>query len=650
MQKRLTGLRWFVFLLLIFPFAAIAQTRSADSLKFQIHTLADPQKKLAAIFLFCDQYNSIQPDTILAYYHLGQIVALNLQDNSAIIRLQFYENIALIKKGQLDKAYKNVDSILGSLSHDNDKSLYHKFLSLKSSVLIKSNKQKEAIENSFMLLQSAEKSNDTVSQLKARINIGWAYMELDQSGQALKWFNTAASLDAASSRRYSFASLYSNMAAVYDDLHNADSAEFYIKQAIQMALKNHDLTFLANAYNIYADINIHAKNNVKAEAFLKEGLKIRRQISDPFFIVSDIYQLGVFYANNHQPAQGIAIVEEGISIAERFNLSAKLPILYQALAENYKQSGDMTKYSEVLSKIISLKDSIYEHNTAEALSDIQTKYEIQKKENTIIQQKLGLARKNSLIYIFLGLLVITMIASFFVIQNRRKNQLLKLQEMAIDQKKKTTEAVMHAEENERKRIAEDLHDSVAQKMVVAKLNLEAFGGYFPSFSEKQQSVFDNISTLVSESVTEVRSLSHTMMPQVLVRSGLTEAIKNFISKIENKNLQIRFDIEESFNNIEKNKEIMIYRIVQECVQNVLKHANATKLDITLLSENNHIDITIEDNGAGFAKGQSSGSEGMGMKIMQSRVDFLNGKMEISSEPGMGSIIAFSIPGVFDTQS
>ena len=218
-----------------------------------------------------------------------------------------------------------------------------------------------------------------------------------------------------------------------------------------------------------------------------------------------------------------------------------------------------------------------------------------------------------------------------------------MQEILIAQKRKITEAVMLAEENERKRIAADLHDSVAQKMYVAKLNLEVFEANLPSLNQEQRQVYNNIFSLVDDSCSEVRNLSHSMMPQAFFKSGLTDAVKKFIDQMKSNNLHIYFNTEGGIDKLNKNMEIMIYRIIQECLQNVIKHAQADRVDISIIQTNNEIDITVEDNGIGFDMALLEPNEGIGLKNIKSRVDFLNGQLDIDSRPGGGTVIAFYIP-------
>ena len=174
-----------------------------------------------------------------------------------------------------------------------------------------------------------------------------------------------------------------------------------------------------------------------------------------------------------------------------------------------------------------------------------------------------------------------------------------------------------------------------------KLNLEALGNSLPALTAEQQQVYNNISSLVNESAAEVRNLSHTMMPQSLAMTGLVDAVKNFTDKIDPRKLQLSFNVEGSLENIDSNRQMMVYRILRECIQNVIKHAKATALDISIIAEKDAVDIIVEDNGIGFDKQEVQ--EGLGMQSIRSRVDFLNGKMEVTSQPGKGTVVALYIP-------
>lgn len=590
----------------------------------------------------CVQYRSMHPDTLLHYVTMAKKIAASAGNKLNVAKTEYYYAVLLNRFGKTDSALGIAEKNMQLPDEIGYRQIKNSFGLLKGNLLIRNNRQKEAIETSLILLRIADSDNDAALSIKAKTIIGWANMELGQNRESLKWSLDAINTWQNNDTTIQIAVTYDNVAAVYNELKKNDSAEIYIRKAIEIAKREQNLTSLTNGYYIYSDICVALGNINKAENLLIEGLKIRRQIGDVFYIVSDIAQLGIFYANSNQPKKGIEAVKEGIVIAEQNNLYAKLPFLYNALAENYKAAGDLTSYSSTLSKIIDLKDSLYRRNSAEALAEMQTKYEVQKKENTIIQQQYDLTKKNFFIYGMAGLLAATLLFGFFFFQNRKKNQRLKIQVIKTEQKKKTTQAVMEAEEEERKRIAGDLHDSVAQKMVVAKLNLEALSNQIDITNDSQKKIYSNIQSLLEESTAEVRNLSHSMMPRSFERSGLTNTVKEFLDKISKDGLKINFSAEGNFTTIKESTALMIYRIIQECVQNVLKHAKATSLDINMIAENNEIDVTIEDNGVGFNI-NTINQESTGLKNIRSRIEYLSGKLDINSRPGNGTVTAFYIP-------
>lgn len=629
--------------LLLLCHKGVAQTKAIDNLKKQIPFARNNSQRLNFIFQLCGQYRSMHPDTLATYLsQADKIIAVSgtLNDKA---QAAFYEAILLNRHGFTDSAISFADKYIQLPDAGIDEQLKDNFILIKCNFLIRNNRQKDAIETALSLLHNSDSAKDYFTSIRAQTILGWANMELGKNRESLNWSFNAVNTWNTRDTSMQIAVVFNNIAAVYNELGKNDSAEYFVRKAIVLAQKEQNLTYLTNGYYIYSDICVALGQVKKAEDLLKSGLEIRRQIGDVFYIVSDLAQLGVFYANNNQPQKGIAVVTEGISLAEENALSSKLPFLYSALAKNYKAAGDMVNYSNTLNKIILLKDSLYQRNSADALAEMQTKYDVQKKENIIIQQKYDLAKKNVMFYGVAGLLAGTLLFGYFYLQNRRKAQQIKMQALEMEEKKKTTKAVMQAEEEERKRIAGDLHDSVAQKMVVAKLSLEVLGNHLNNLPEKDLQIMDNISALLEESTTEVRNLSHSMMPKSFAASGLTIAVKEFLDKIQKSNFRINFSAEGNFEGISESTALMIYRIMQECVLNVLKHANASRLDVSMISDNNEIDVMIEDNGAGFDINADKVSTGIGMKNIRSRIEYLSGRLDITSSKEQGTLIAFYIP-------
>lgn len=645
---------FFISTALLFSVGSFAQTHRIDSLKKQIASSPDKKKQLDLLLALCTERNSIPSDTLYKYATIAKEFAISLNDKIKASWADFYIAFRLLTKGMTDSSLKLAEEHLKKTYNTaEDKDLYVKFYLLKANALNRTSKTKEALDMLYTLLGEAEKKEDYFTQIYVFNYIGTAYQLLAQSKEAQKWFYKAIQIPgAAVTFRYqeAFASALLNIGITYMSMYQdkarklyADSCEYYLTQAISLGKKNEYLSTLAYASNMKGLMLSYTNRSKEAEVILKEGLEIRKQIGDPYYIISDIIALGEFYINTKQPEKGIAICNEGIGIVQKFQVTADLPGLYHALAENYKASGDLLKYGEVLKQLVILKDSVYKKNAADQLAEMQTRYDVQKKENTIIRQKYDLSKKNYFIYGIAGILAATLLLGYVFFRNRKKTQLLKLQQIEAEQKQKTTRAVMQAEEEERKRIAGDLHDSVAQKMVVAKMNLESLGNRIKEMSKHEQEIYHNISSLLEESTVEVRNLSHSMMPQAFTHSGLTDAVKDFLDKIPLKDLEIGFSTEGDFKKIPEDKALMIYRIIQECVQNALKHAKATKLDIAMIASSGEVDVTVEDNGIGFDTRALDGANSLGLKNIRSRIEYMNGKLDINSEPGNGTVIAFYIP-------
>jgi signal transduction histidine kinase len=641
--------------MLLFSLFSFCQTQKITALKIHFYKASNNQQQFNALIELCDEGRSMNIDTFYHYATLARQTAYNTTDKNNTILADIAMEEWLERKDFLDSALKICDDDLAKIKYVSAGDAYAKQSMQKCYILTKSNRHKEALDQAYHFLNEAEIKEDIVSQVYCENIIATVFRNMQQREQALQWSLKAANTgsDTIYQERKNAFGVYFIIGLMYNWRVNADVlakdissdsilSVSYLDKGIAYSRQYENLPMLARNLCTKASGIEDPKQFTLAGKYINEAIDIYNTLGDTISIINGIVAMCDYYINIGQPQKGVEACLKAIGLAKRGH-AFPLPDLYSKLGDCYKAAGDHEKYEETLNEVITLDDEAYKKNSATDLAYLNAKYEDQKKANIIIQQKYDLTKRNYLFYGTLILLIVTLILGNVFLQNRKKNQQLKMQQLVFEQKKNTTAAVMQAGEDERKRIAEDLHDSVAQKMVVAKLNLEAFEGYLPELNEEQQRVFNNIFSLVDESCTEVRSLSHSMMPHAFFKSGLTDAVKDFIDKIDTKHLQISFNAEGGLSVIDKNKEIMIYRIIQECIQNVLKHAKADKLDIAIIAGDKEIDVTIEDNGIGFNPKTIADTESTGMKNIQSRINFLNGKLDIDSQPGMGTVIAFYIP-------
>ena len=176
-----------------------------------------------------------------------------------------------------------------------------------------------------------------------------------------------------------------------------------------------------------------------------------------------------------------------------------------------------------------------------------------------------------------------------------------------------------------------------------KMNLSALTDDINFKNEESKMMFGKTMNLVDESCKEVRVISHQMAPNVLLKAGLASAVRDFISKIDARKLKINLETFGLQERIDQSVETVLYRIIQETVNNVIKHSGANILDIQLSKDEEGINAMIEDNGKGFDSSQLGKFEGIGLKNIRTRVNFLKGNVDFSSSPGKGTLISIFIP-------
>jgi signal transduction histidine kinase len=196
------------------------------------------------------------------------------------------------------------------------------------------------------------------------------------------------------------------------------------------------------------------------------------------------------------------------------------------------------------------------------------------------------------------------------------------------------------QENERKRIANDLHDSLGPLLSSVKLNINSVDVH----NEGDEKLIDKAGKHIDEIIKSIRQISHNLLPNTLERKGLIEALREFTRHInEEKIIRIQLH-EKAYPQIAKEKEIHIFRMIQEIVNNTIKHAGAKNLQIGFSEEENNILILTKDDGVGFdVKKIRATSGGLGLKSIESRTEILNGKLVIESELEKGTSYIIKIP-------
>ncbi len=338
--------------------------------------------------------------------------------------------------------------------------------------------------------------------------------------------------------------------------------------------------------------------------------------------------------------QAILLLDETIkTIPNNLNKQSALQLLSKA----YSKKGDDAKALSTLNEMMVLKDSLIKIETTQTLDALRAGYEADKQEKELALQKAKI-NQQQVIILAISICSLLSLGLVFLYFSRKKNALKNEMATAIlKEKNNAAMAILAAEEKERKRIASDLHDGIGQMMSAVKMNLSSLAYKLTSLTPQEAALLEKTMALTDESCKEVRTVSHNMMPNALLKSGLSSAIKTFVDKIDHKKLKVNLHSEGLDNRLPDTVEIVLYRVIQETVNNVIKHAKANQLDIAIIKDVDGLSCTIEDNGIGFNFNDKNLTEGIGLKNIQARITYLQGTVEWDAIPNKGTLVSIHIP-------
>ena len=610
-----------------------AQARLTDSIRRIIAISTNDKEKIEAIAKLSEL--NLNPDTLLPYVVMAENISGNIKEKFEADRIKVARVYYYVRKNYIDSAINIIDPLINYYKTEKKRqSFYLSLLFFKAKILDRGNRYTQSLTQLYEVVKIAESQKDTLVQIQAKTGIGWVQMEMEQYPEALRWLNNA--LNTSNNKKFysNYGALYSNIATTFNALGKPDSAKYYIDIAIKDARKNDNQLFLATALSMQAKIFIDAKQRHLAEAPLSEVVSIRKGINDPFYTVYDMSSLASYYASNEQTEQGIALCKEGISLAKQSGLSSQLLMIYHSLAENYKAAGKTVEYSNTLESIIALKDSFNNINSSRLLADMQAASEAQKNEKTIIEQNLNLAIKNY--WLFGSALFATMISIIVWLgfKNYRRKQSIKMQLALEEEKRIAAQSIINAEEQERKRIAADLHDNIGAYASAIRADVEKItdNGF-----EKNNASLQNLQQHSQEIINSLRDSIWVLNKENITITGISDRIKNYLNKLQPSYFHIHFHITEEIKNdarLSSQHALSIFRIVQEAVHNALKHSNAANITVDIKSAES-ITLKITDDGIGISN-TTDNTGGNGLINMKARATEAGMQLDITAGNNNGT--------------
>jgi two-component system NarL family sensor kinase len=498
-------------------------------------------------------------------------------------------------------------------------------------------KYAECLSRRLQAVQLAEKSGRCPDLAIGFFQVGRAYYYLHKPAEARQWLQ--ASLSKA--RSCGIDSLvfitHRSLGALFVESKQVDSALWHLNLARNMYHPSILPLERATLLSILFELEIRQlKNPVLARATLDSARKYYAQKEDSIPFAFYLIKEGIYYLETGDFPKAARFFRRSAAVYQKAGSTDGRMYALHSLSKALSEGGQLEEAIAVLRQLSAIKDTVFQAQTARDLARYQVQYQTQKKEI----ENLELRNRNDRIRMGFGLglggMVLLGGIGFLVREGAHRRRLLRQKQE--EQRIRFTE-VVEAQELERTRIARDLHDGLGHLMAAIKLNASAL----QLGDERNLRILDNALSIIDQASAEVRQISHRLMPQSLSDLGLRASLNDLAHRINRGGaLQVELALEPD-TGLDSGTEVALYRVVQEVLNNALKHAGATRFDIRMHRAGGKLQLELEDNGCGFDPLQVSAEGGLGLKNIRSRVELTGGTWHLESHPGKGTKIVVQIP-------
>jgi len=484
------------------------------------------------------------------------------------------------------------------------------------------------------------------------------YAKMEKFQKAMEYYSTALDIYSKSNDSVNIAKLYGRIgrlhgAREYCEKRTVDQKRIdyttainFFEKSLKIYSRHKSDEGLINVYLNLASVYNRFEMSDKALPYVMKAMDYYKKINDPDGIGNTFYCLAITYRKLRQFDKSIEYYMETIRYDKDHNITEGIQFVYEELSQAYYESGDYKRSRDNYVQYMILRDSTYTLEKSKQIFELETKYQIEKKENQILVRTLEKKRKQQFVYILILFTVLLFLGSaFFILQAKSKAKIAekniclneqKIREFEKERQLIAAHAVLHGEETERSRLARDLHDGLGGLLSGLKLSLTSMKGNMV-LPEQNLTLFDHALRILDTSMKELRRVAHNMMPEALAKFGLKDALRDFCFELgNNKEIDIKFQFYGDERRLDQNYEISLYRIAQELINNSLKHANPTEILLQVIQEEHRIHLTVQDNGIGFDPEALNASDGTGLANIKSRAESLKGKVDMISIPGEGT--------------
>jgi signal transduction histidine kinase len=503
-----------------------------------------------------------------------------------------------------------------------------------------------AINECLKVLNFIDKNEFPTIHAKCLNQIAGCYLWMERPLESKKYFD----LFFKENLKYIPINVYNNSLTEFGALHvrflnKPKESLVYFEKAKNGYLVQKDTFGLAYNQSYLAFAYEKLGQRKLAEQSFDYSIKIYKKLNVQYLLPDALNYASEYYFRKSEVTRAKNLAEEALLIANN------LKILFSQRDANfnlYRSNKALGNYKEALfhhELYANTRDSMAEANIDDRLKVINYDTDTKLQKAEIDKKTQENERKNTLIIALIAGLLAFSIISFLVnryLNIRKKNAENEVIQLQQEKQLIATNSVIKGQEEERGRLAKDLHDGLGGILSGVKLTLNSMTGN-QVLSEQNSYVFHKAIGQLDTAISELRRVAHSMMPEALLKFGLADAIQDYCEGInESGKLKVNFEAWGLEGRQEQSVEVNLYRIVQELLNNTIKHAQATFAHVQLVQIENMITLTVEDNGIGFDVNNLKNNKGAGIVNVESRVAYLNGKLDIKSDSSHGTSVEVQV--------
>ncbi len=646
--KFICAIKIFLFLF-VCRVSAVAQTQqniTNDSMERLIISVPDTQKILLITDLSIRIWKS-EPEKTKRYLLKGINLARATHNYEKEAKFLNILGVIHSTQGNYDSAsyYYSVELKIGE--QHQDKKIIAKSLSNEGLNFFNKSNYDSALYFDLKALTIQEEIGDSLSMAGNLSNIGNLYYRMKSPVEAIKYLNEGLKIYELLHYQSGIANDLNSLGVIYDDMGQTERAIEHYNRSLKIKEELDDKFGIAHTLRNLGDIYSSKGNHKQAFVNYKKALELGMDLEDQEGVSEAMLKIAAELAEEKKYKEANEYADSAFTIACEIENKLIQREAVKSLSDYYSRLGNFQKAYEYHKLFKDFNDSIVNESKNRQVAEIQTKYETEKKEkqNALLSSRIETKEKQLLkektkFFVSIGFLFFIVIISVLLYNRNKLKQNKIFSEEMLKQEKLRLKTVILTQETERKRIALELHDGLGQMLSAARLNVAALDGK----NENGKNQFNNALTLIDDSCRELRNISHDIMPALLVKSGLISAVEELAAKSGSSSaLSIHIDHDENIGRLQQETEINIFRIIQELLNNIIKYAEATEVHIQFIREDQYLSLLMEDNGKGFDKNILATSKGNGWHNIQSRLELIQGTIEIDSQLGNGTVVHIEVP-------